>query len=307
MRLLTHAFLAIVVVGTAAGLARADQIDDAPTGAPPVRREQPAAAPPPPPATPAPRPALAPAATADAAAAPAPAPDAGWSFMIAPYLWLPATKGTSVVDGVSSDIDASFSDIFENFDVFALNLRSEAKRDRLGFFFDFMWMDLDGDFGNSGILSVKPDIEQIKVDFGVMYTVLDRPAGEGRIKLTPYVGGRFSWLKQIIRFDSPAAAIPNAGDRQNWWEPMVGGRLTWQLNDPLAIVVQGDAGGFGIGNASDLTWQVGGMFSYKFTDWFRLNLGYWVLDIDYSRGSGRNEFGYDVRMQGPRIGLAFEL
>ncbi len=302
---LTRTLVATAIVLAVPALAQADVIDDEPTGAPPVRREAPAPAPPPPPRKPAPPPAAKP------APAPTPAPavaDEGWQFSIAPYLWLPRVEGTSVVDGVSSDIDATFKDIVDEFDVFGLNFRTEAHKSRLGLFFDFMWMDLDGEFGKSGVLDVNPDIQILKTDFGVMYTVLDRPVGsDGRIRLTPYVGGRWTRLKQIIRFDSPVAAIPNAGDRQHYWEPLVGGRIAWQVNGPLTILVQGDAGGFGIGSASDLTWQAGGAFSYRFSELFSLNLGYFAYDVDYSRGSGSSEFAYDMLHHGPRIGFQFDL
>jgi hypothetical protein len=64
-----------------------------------------------------------------------------------------------------------------------------------------------------------------------------------------------------------------------------------------------DFGGFGIGSASDLTWNLWTVVDYRLTERFSLKLGYRIYDLDYSRGSGRNEFGFDGQMTGPVLGL----
>ena len=72
---------------------------------------------------------------------------------------------------------------------------------------------------------------------------------------------------------------------------------------PWSLNVRGDAGGFGIGSASDLTWQILGGVDYKLSKNMILNAGYRYVELDYSRGSGSNEFGIDLRAQGPYMGL----
>jgi hypothetical protein len=288
--------------------ARADVIDDEPVpGLEPGRRTQPAP-PPPPPAAPRPtreEPAPAPAMqrSAPPVAAPAMADDA-WRFSVATYLWLPRTTGTQTIDGISADVDISFRDLVEEFDVLALTARLEAHKRRFGFYLDTFYQDVDGDFGSSQGLRARTELDQVRVDFGAFWHALDAPVGDSRIHLSPYVGGRFTWLKQIVRLSVPGRGV-SPGGRESWWEPVVGARAVWEISKPFSILVQGDAGGFGVG--SDLTWQAAAAFQYRFTDWFQLNLGYYVYDVDYSTGSGRNEFGYDVRQHGPRIGLQFNL
>jgi opacity protein-like surface antigen len=61
--------------------------------------------------------------------------------------------------------------------------------------------------------------------------------------------------------------------------------------------------GFGIGSASDLTWQILGGMDYKFTKNIILNMGYRYVDLDYSHGSGADEFGIHLKAQGPIMGL----
>ncbi len=93
------------------------------------------------------------------------------------------------------------------------------------------------------------------------------------------------------------------GTSEDWVEPFVGGRVIWSLNDKLAINIAGDVGGFGIGSASDLTWQIKGGVDYKLSKNVTFNAGYRYVELDYSRGSGANEFGIDMRAKGPFVGL----
>ena len=95
----------------------------------------------------------------------------------------------------------------------------------------------------------------------------------------------------------------SAGTSEDWVEPFIGGRLIWDLNNKIAFNVRADAGGFGIGNASDLTWQVVGGMDYKFSKNWILNVGYRYVDLDYSHGSGDDKFGIRLKAYGPVIGL----
>jgi hypothetical protein len=315
------ALLAVLVagVGFVGASAHADAIDDEPVpGLEPARRAPPMA-PMPPVVDPQPEPE--PIVVADSMddepdpglersrrAEPTPAAhgDAGWRFMLEPYLWLPSIKGTSTIDGFSADVDATFNDIIDSFDVFGLSGRAEAHKERFGLFLDVLWIDLDGDFGSASApgFRVEPDIEEIKVDFGLMYEAARWETSQGSIAISPLVGGRFTWLKQRVKLRGSAQAR-TLGERETWWEPFVGARIAWQVSKPFDITVQGDVGGFGVG--SDLTWQVAGMFGFRFTDWFKLNLGYAVYEVDWSTGSGRGKQGFDVTEHGPRIGLQFDL
>jgi hypothetical protein len=65
-----------------------------------------------------------------------------------------------------------------------------------------------------------------------------------------------------------------------------------------------DVGGFGVG--SDFAWSALGLFGWRFAllgqDAAAL-WGYRALGQDYSTGSGRQRFEWDVIMHGPAIGL----
>jgi opacity protein-like surface antigen len=93
------------------------------------------------------------------------------------------------------------------------------------------------------------------------------------------------------------------GTSEDWVEPFIGSRVVWDLNGKWALNVRGDAGGFGIGSASDMTWQILGGVDYKISENMIFNAGYRYVELDYSRGSGSDEFGIDLRAKGPYLGL----
>ena len=85
----------------------------------------------------------------------------------------------------------------------------------------------------------------------------------------------------------------------------MGGSIRLQLTEKFALGVRGDFGGFGIGSASNKTWNfLGGVF-YRFSEGFELKVGYNIYDIDYDNGSGFEEFGFDAKMDGPKLGLTY--
>jgi opacity protein-like surface antigen len=146
-------------------------------------------------------------------------------------------------------------------------------------------------------------------DFGLAYRLYEEQF-ENSQKLTfePYGGLRYGYLRQKIDLNVTIAGVGSVGaklgDSEDWVEPFIGGRIRWDLNDKWAIDFRGDAGGFGIGSASDLLWQVALGIDYKMSEKTSLVAGYRYLELDYSRGSGSSEFGIDMEAQGPYLGLS---
>jgi hypothetical protein len=52
-----------------------------------------------------------------------------------------------------------------------------------------------------------------------------------------------------------------------------------------------------------MTWSAVAWISYHVTDRIDLGLGYRIMDIDYSRGSGASEFGLDAQADDALLGL----
>ena len=157
--------------------------------------------------------------------------------------------------------------------------------------------------GSTRILSTKLLI----TEFGAGYrlgTFALGPVVYPYLALDFLAGGRYVFLETGLditggRFGREADIAPDV----DWIEPFVGGRVTLRFSNRAAVIVRGDAGGFGVG--SDLTWSLVGTFQYYLSRAVSLDVGYRVLDIDYDQGSGANLFRFDVRMHGPLLGAVF--
>ena len=242
-----------------------------------------------------------------------PCPSDEWEIRLMPYVWMPSLDADTTVNGLSGSVDISFGDILDDYLDFALMGRLEAWKGKWGFTFDGVYFDLDAEFdGASSGASFDLDID-VKLgmaDFGLAYRIFEQGFGKNcKQKLTfePYGGLRYVYLKQKTDLDKIIPGVGSKGTKlgksEDWVEPFVGGRIIWDLNDKMAINIRGDAGGFGIGSASRLTWNFVADVDYKLTKKVSLNAGYRILDIDYSRGSGSDKFAADAKLEGPVIGM----
>ncbi|MHC5001897.1 MAG: porin family protein [Planctomycetota bacterium] len=233
-----------------------------------------------------------------------------WRLDVQPYIWIPAViDGTSTVSGSTADLDLTFSDIWDNFDeVFALTGRFEAWRGDWGIIVDGMYVTIGGEFDvdlpgpGPDVTDIDVDVDQAIADIALGWRVVDRPLREGdgdgpRLFVDLIGGGRYQYLKQEIRL--PPTTL---GTSKDWMELLVQARIGLQLNDTVTVAVRADASGFGIGSASDLTWNLLAGVNLTLSPKFDLKLGYRMLDIDYDNGSGVDEFGLDVTMHGPYLG-----
>ena len=165
-------------------------------------------------------------------------------------------------------------------------------------------------------------------DFSAHYRLIDERFGDGdqeRFIFEPYGGFRYMYIKQEATIEqntnirlSSSGSRPGApsgsrsrsfsgkqkiGDSRDYVEPLVGGRFIWELNDKFSLNFRGDVGGFGIGSASELTYQIIPGCSYKLSDNMTFEFAYRYVNLDYSNGSGTDELGMDLEAYGPSFGL----
>jgi len=244
-----------------------------------------------------------------------------WDFAVTPYVWLPARSDiTSTVNGQSAQMNLTFQDVIENFDVFGLAGRFEAWKNRFGLILDAYWIKLDTSksFALPGPLPVinvdKVDVQQAIFDFAGAYRLLQRPLKQGRalpaLYFEPFLGARVVYLKQKIdvTVEPQGPILPGRsttlGDEKTWAELMIGGRLWMQVLEKLSFGLRGSVSGFGIGEGSDIQWDFLAGGDYR--PWRRASfrLGYMVYQIDYMTGSGFEAFGYDTTQHGPYLGAS---
>jgi hypothetical protein len=222
----------------------------------------------------------------------------GWDFTIAPYLFAAGLEGDVAAFGLPTvSVDASFGDIADNLEM-ALAAYGEARRDRLGIYLDFLYLDIEtsenitpGPFFTGVTLSAQTLIVTPMIE----YRVYDRDGAT----LDSMAGARIWDVDVGLNVSSGLLAGVNASDGDSWADPVLGLKGQMEITDKLTLGGWGMVGGFGAN--SDFMWDAYLNANYAFVDWFALELGYRGLGVDYQDGG----FVFDVTMSGPMIAAVF--
>lgn len=242
-----------------------------------------------------------------------------WRFELTPYLWATSADiDEATVKGQSASADLDFEDILDLLD-FAGFLRFEAWKGNWGFIFDGYYVDLgaEGEYtpqlGPITFATIDADVDyrQTNMDLAVSYR-FDLPTRSGRSAwwIDPIGGIRFAYLKEEIDISrAPGPVIGALGteiEGSEWYvEPFVGAKIGFQLTERLAFALRGDIGGFDIGEASHLTWNLVAGFDYKPWQSVSLKFGYRIYDINWDIGSSADKLGLDIQLHGPALGVTF--
>lgn len=224
----------------------------------------------------------------------APLHAAEWKHELAPYMWGAAMSGTTTVDPVSADVDASFSDIVDNLEMGFMGMY-RASRDRVSITVDGIYMGLGSSGrGPAGYVKADVDMDQSALEVDVGYEVLER--------LTVFGGLRYNDLSVDIKTTGPLGTQSGGGD-EDWIDPVIGAHYTMLFADKWSFTMRGDIGGFGIG--SDFAWQGVGTLRWQASERVGLLGAYRYIDMDYDNGESTRYFEYDMAMSGPALGVVF--
>jgi len=248
----------------------------------------------------------------------------GWRFVVTPYLFLPLrTKGQSTVAGATVDIDLNLKRTLELLNV-AFSARLEAWKGRFGLVSDLYYVHLNLD---RGVTIRPPRNPQLNIDvdidvdvnahqgwlaaFGV-YRVLDGHFAKSghHYFWDAGVGVRWNRLRQEVEVGigidiAPVPEVQNRlGGRKSWWEPTVGTRVGFTLNDCLTLAARTEIGGFGAGG-DDLQWNLLIGLDWRAWETSSLRFGYQYYSIDYSSTLPDGRFAYDIEQHGPYIAVSW--
>ena len=197
---------------------------------------------------------------------------------ITPYVWMTTMNGDLTINGESRAVNFTFEDFFK-FSNLGLNGHVELKKPRWAILFDYNYVDLLIDNTNT-------ELTLWELGFAWRFTK----------KLEMIIGGRY-FKSQIEYRDDPDN--PNTG-KESWIDPIIGGRVSWDLTRTLVFKMRGDIGGFGVG--SDFAWNLMAGIGYRlsnitFTGFYRI----WYAK--YENGSEDNLFIYDMTTSGPGLAM----
>ena len=220
--------------------------------------------------------------------------------------WEYTFTGSAWFTGLSSDIetpfgdlniDLDFSDIRDILDL-ALFSSFEARNGRFSLIADLVFADLGADqnspFGGA-FRSAEVDTRLTLVSAYGAYSVVDDPG----LRIDLGGGLRYSNADLKLRLVGNMAPTFGRSLSETWVDPLVGARAQFDLSGDWYGNVFADIGGFGIGNASDLTWQAYAGVGYRFNETWSMQVGYRHLSID--RAFDRVDATLEV--SGPIIGV----
>jgi len=265
--------------------------------------------------------------SADFGTAPEPVlPASQWKLSFTPYAWLVYLNGDMTVKGRSVSLDVAPWTVLGHLERVPFFGYAEARNGPLALYSDAFYANLGLNASGIGSRSVAPgvtgtlsaalglDFEEAVVELGGAYevwkcdphTAIDILAGarywhqDGSLDLALNASLTDRGGLDISR----GFAIARSGS-VDWVDPLVGGRVRYNLAPGQDLMLRADVGGFGAG--SQFSWNALAAYSFVLSQRDGVTysgiLGYRALDADFEQGSGRSKYVYDVTMHGPVTGL----
>ncbi len=246
------------------------------------------------------------------AADPAADPDKP-SYELTLYGWGTALAGQIDTDKGEFDTHISFSDVWDNLNIAAM-LRGRAQFGKFAVVTDIFYAALETDTyrdtfrlgprGNVKVpASAKLEFDQWIVELNGGYQILNTkgpfsagPSDQRGTVAELYAGARYYALKPDLKLDL-GPFNRELSDWEAWVDGVVGARIAIDLSKTVVLGIQGDVGGFNIGNSSDFAWMQITSLSWEFTDNALISLGYKFLDFKKDVGDNR----IDIQLRGPFV------
>ena len=174
------------------------------------------------------------------AAAPAVRASGGWEFRLTPYVWFIGSTGELTVKGETADLDAGFSEIWDNLDIVAM-AQFEACKGDWTFALDGLYLDLRNR-SESWLVKTRSDLRYGIVESFAACRFVSLPLGGGAepatIEFEEIFGGRFVYAK------SKTDIFPGSGlsDSRWWIDPFIGFRIACRTAGPWTVRIRGDIG-----------------------------------------------------------------
>jgi hypothetical protein len=242
-----------------------------------------------------------------------------WSFVIAPYAWLAGTGGTITTNGVDQDFDLSFEDILD-ITTGGFQIYTQARYKRFFVAFDGTWARLgDGEelLGGRIDFTVDQTIAEVQLGYRIAGPNFSATSPDAAaftpwaVEFDTYLGVRY-WRTDIsLNVDLPGVPplIPpvqvSGSGTDEWYEPLIGARLRLGLTPTVGMSVFGNIGGFGVGDAADLTWTATMTVDWQFGQRWGAAFGWRTQSVEESSGSGVERNGSEILTTGPIVGFIY--
>lgn len=221
-----------------------------------------------------------------------------WEFNLAPfYLWGVMIDGDLSLGTNTATLDVPFSDIADNLEAAFIVHFEGMHRSNWGFLVDINYIEVSND-----VDLPTPFDASIDVDFK---STLGEFAGLYRIRRDQHnfdiiAGGRYVRMQNTVTTSRGPELVDADID---WVDPFAGLRWSYHFANQWTFIARGDVGGFGVG--SDIAAKGAALIDWQPFKYVSFLAGYQALYMDYSDGSGRDQFNFDATMHGPVVGINF--
>ena len=224
-------------------------------------------------------------------------------------LWM---QGNSTLGRLpNAKINMGADDIFKSLKMGAMLHYEGLASNGWGIWLDYAFMNLGF---NGDITSKKTELIQVDGNTGVYQGIMEAFIKYQSMLDKGYIDwyGGIRWWHNDFDFnfdlDMNGNKIPLASSSRtyDWYDPVVGFRWTYPINEKWSVRFRGDIGGFGI--ASNFTAAVETVALYDITDVWQLKMSFKSLWVDYEEGTKgtANYFSYDTANFGPIIAITYK-
>jgi len=197
---------------------------------------------------------------------------------ITPYVWMTTLNGDLTINGERRAINFTYEDFFK-FSNLGLNGHIELKKMRWAILFDYNYIDLlKGTTYTELVLS--------ELDLAWRFTKI----------FELIVGGRY--FKSEVEYRDDPQLVRKG--KQSWTDPIIGGRISWDLTKRIVFSTRADIGGFGMGSA--FAWNLMAGVGYRLSN-ITFLAAYRIWYAKYENGSGDDLFVYDLTTSGPGLAM----
>ncbi len=231
-----------------------------------------------------------------------------WTFKIAPYAWLAGTA----TDVGTKKIRQSFNDL-TSLANFGFQMVAQAKYKKWSLSTNLTYAKL-GDAFEEGPLLIDFAVDQIILDTKLGYTLIDKiDFGDNIIRgwaMETTIGAIY-WSNDVnvdvdIPIDIPGFPV-NISEKSEYVDLVVGTNFRIILSKSVLLGVSANIGGFGIGNSSDLYWDLSFVNTFKVSKLLTVTAGYKTFTDKTTSGEGEDEIKTNIKTFGPLLGVAFNL
>lgn len=215
-----------------------------------------------------------------------------WEYDFEIYGWLPSIKPTLAT---GQELDWTLSDLIKNLDFMAM-FNGGARKDKLSFGFDFLYMNLGDTRTISGEIINHPVDLEVDIDLRTLpftafagYQIADSEKSRTDI----FGGVRYLYIRLPIEFSVGDRFENTLTESVITWDGIVGLQGKSNINDQWYFDYYGDLGA----GQSKLTWQAKAGFGYHFNKW-TATFGYRYLRWNFED----TEILKDLTIVGPYVG-----